>query len=1159
MIVTGNIRTILANLQNVTLSPNFLSGTVQFTLVNIGANNIPTAGPNNFPIPLITLAPVNLDGSFVTSLPGNDVITPVNTLYQVGIFVPGVADTLLFYQLSGSSLNLNFATPLSTSQVQALAPIAPPSGFSQVAANLFFAGASVGSGLTTPAFRPITSVDLPSPLGVNTIQITEQAVGPIPALGTVNLYTKLIDKGLYYKKDDGTEIGPLSGSTSILSLNNLFTGTNSFGNNTAFTGPNPYFDVNSYGGYVANFFSIQTATCSINASSTSLSCNSNPDFQNGQGIVVNFAGALPTLPAVPPVGNVIPVGVINGSNTYAYQIVHEDYKGGLTAAGSSGSTSVGAAALGLNTVSLTSGVRASGVDTFTCAANCNVGVGSQVQISGFNGNPANNFNGTVVVNSTPSPTTFTVLAQGLTNQTATGTGTLSVNACNQVYPGGAALAQESKILRSWIYRQNGGAGSFSLVGVAPGQDPFYADCGLGISSVPTYVPLTAPGAAQAGYLATTIVSGGGTNTMTLANAAGTTASSVFTQHDNCPPLKSAIAAAYATNGGEVSLPVSPGVRGLIYYPFNSVCDLTTVSNPQGASLKIRLAFVGLSQPWILSNGLFIEGIAQVKSSFNPTAIGEVFGGSAPGLAAFPVFLANHNTQGGITISNLKITSSTGNQVPVVLDADINGGGRVSFNFNDVSFIGNDAPGLLAKGGFNFWFNRGTCAVLGTTSGTFRQPPCLQFTAASSFIGALGQVAGDVIVDKTQFSGGVGVQLDNIPRATTNPQTNSSAIGNLVVRDIFHENNAGPTARVYIPDGSFGSGIFIENIQFADQVNGTHQPILEMTGTTNFNNAAYLTRTFGFGNPTLLSSSSGSTCVGQNALGCGPSPNRILVGGIDVVDGGSVGAINNGTLGYQMLLPGAPLSCVVGAGGSVPTGNVLYAIAAVDRSGFTYNPYAGVTQIGPTCSVTTTGGNQSVTISRPTLPVGAVGWLVYRSTNGGAGYANILFGGCAPGTAIAASTASVVDSNASNCGASAPASNTAYIASINNGGLAAGQLTLSGEVLTASPREPLSSFLPGALTSTWTGLSWTLDKAITVTRVQVQVKTAPVTCSPNAAVRLSDGTTNQDVTVSAAANDSGAVTKNYAAGATLTVAVQTAAAGCGTSPADANVVVQYRMQ
>ena len=114
-------------------------------------------------------------------------------------------------------------------------------------------------------------------------------------------------------------------------------------------------------------------------------------------------------------------------------------------------------------------------------------------------------------------------------------------------------------------------------------------------------------------------------------------------------------------------------------------------------------------------------------------------------------------------------------------------------------------------------------------------------------------------------------------------------------------------------------------------------------------------------------------------------------------------------------------------------------------------------------------------------------------------------------------------------------------------------------MTAAPRSVYSAFLPGALTATWTGATLTLDKAITVTRVQVRTKTAPAGCATNAVVRVSDGTTSQDVTIAAASNDSGGIIQNYGAAAALTVAVQTAASGCTTSPADANVMVQYRMQ
>jgi hypothetical protein len=116
-----------------------------------------------------------------------------------------------------------------------------------------------------------------------------------------------------------------------------------------------------------------------------------------------------------------------------------------------------------------------------------------------------------------------------------------------------------------------------------------------------------------------------------------------------------------------------------------------------------------------------------------------------------------------------------------------------------------------------------------------------------------------------------------------------------------------------------------------------------------------------------------------------------------------------------------------------------------------------------------------------------------------------------------------------------------------------------ELFAASPRSEQNVFLPGDLTSTWTGATWTTDKAITITRMQVQAKTAPVGCTTNAIVQLSDGKAPVSVTILAAANDTGAISQNYAAGASLQIMVQTAAVRCTTSPADANVTVQYRMQ
>ena len=154
---------------------------------------------------------------------------------------------------------------------------------------------------------------------------------------------------------------------------------------------------------------------------------------------------------------------------------------------------------------------------------------------------------------------------------------------------------------------------------------------------------------------------------------------------------------------------------------------------------------------------------------------------------------------------------------------------------------------------------------------------------------------------------------------------------------------------------------------------------------------------------------------------------------------------------------------------------------------------------------------------------------------------------------------MADNLAYECSSNTPHSNQAGSSLVSSNGLSTYKLHLGSEALTASPRGEQNIFLPSALTSTWTGSTWTPDKGVTVTRVQVQAKTAPAGCTTNAVVRLTDGTNPVNVTISGAANDSGIIAQNYAAGTPLTLSVQTAAAGCTTAPADANVTIQYRMQ
>jgi len=109
---------------------------------------------------------------------------------------------------------------------------------------------------------------------------------------------------------------------------------------------------------------------------------------------------------------------------------------------------------------------------------------------------------------------------------------------------------------------------------------------------------------------------------------------------------------------------------------------------------------------------------------------------------------------------------------------------------------------------------------------------------------------------------------------------------------------------------------------------------------------------------------------------------------------------------------------------------------------------------------------------------------------------------------------------------------------------------------------LSAFLPGSLTQAYTAASFVADSPITVTRISANLKTPPdFSCQPTV-LRVSDGTSGQDVRIlgGQAGKDTGAMSLKFDAGADLKVELQTPASCTSTNPpADANVIVQYRGQ
>jgi len=93
---------------------------------------------------------------------------------------------------------------------------------------------------------------------------------------------------------------------------------------------------------------------------------------------------------------------------------------------------------------------------------------------------------------------------------------------------------------------------------------------------------------------------------------------------------------------------------------------------------------------------------------------------------------------------------------------------------------------------------------------------------------------------------------------------------------------------------------------------------------------------------------------------------------------------------------------------------------------------------------------------------------------------------------------------------------------------------------------------------YTASTFTPNTPITLTRIQVQLGSAPAGCSRYAVLRVSDGTVpgTKTLPIVAAANDSGVLAVNYAAGIPVTVGVSVIAA-CSSPPSNSNVVVQYK--
>jgi hypothetical protein len=368
-------------------------------------------------------------------------------------------------------------------------------------------------------------------------------------------------------------VGPSSISTDS-TLNNLnVSGTKSNG------GPNPYIETATYHMRAVTSVFQTTAICTGGSPRVRLAAASG--FQNGDGIVLYGCGARNTLstPGAPTVTPALMSGPDNmldavnapsgGSTSYSYQIVARDRNGGLTAAGSAGTTSTGCT-LGAKTSTVSTLSRSNNVVTVVTSAANGAAVGGIVFITQ---STDSTFSGFFPVASVLSTTSFTYV-QGMDTRagasaSATGGSAIVYNVNHLTWTAVSGAWQY------YIYK------SGTFVGISRPGENYWNDFGAAAPAIPFFVPSSAPVSATNDYLATTIVSGGGTANVVLATAALQTVTGATAEFDDGANLQNAFNACSQSTVQLCTVHISAPTAGTKYI-FNSHVYLS----PTGAGLTV---------------------------------------------------------------------------------------------------------------------------------------------------------------------------------------------------------------------------------------------------------------------------------------------------------------------------------------------------------------------------------------------------------------------------------------------------------------------------------------------------------------------------------------------------------------------------------------------
>ena len=890
-------------------------------------------------------------------------------------------------------------------------------------------------------------------LASGTLNLSNQSTPPGAASsGTVNLYTKTADKRLYYKDDTGAEVGPL-GPGAQTNVVNTFTANQNLDNGLHIKGPDPYSDLARYGGYFNTSPPATTASCT--SASTSVTLAAALDFQDaskfpgtsiGNGIVLYQCGAATGL-TTPPAPTVAPFGVTNGTTTYNYRFVAEDLQGGLTAASAAGSTTTGAASLGTTSVTLTNATwnnTLNGEQVYTCSGNCNISVNAPINIAGFTGSAR--FNGNYTVIATPTSSTFTVFSPSATTPSVTSDssgGTMKVLACNILSMGSGVVpntvegSSSDTVMRWWVYRNN------TLAFVVQARDPYYEDCGVNMDNtrIAGYVPSSPSGSPVNKYLATTIVSGGGTTSIVVANAAGNTISGQTALHDNSQNLLAATAASHFSTPVYIPVIANP--------PFNAA---TVFTSANASNVRILTAGLTINQPWVVRAGGFVlEGQRNNSTSFAFGQVAVLTGGGS----AYPVVLqlpynngsasaANQQTTTAVNYVNMEFNAPALQQIAFVNDQAF----MFGLLFDNVAFVSTtnaanvNIPTAILKGPTHSVIgapgNENSCA----TNQVVLAPACIRFTTQSVAVTtSIVTILAQSEINGWNMQGGTSFQFDALPWINSGGSISGvTGVFNVRMIKFLGEQRFGPFIRVALPAGiSLVLKQVDDDAPSAQPGNGfidTAAMGLALLTLTVEDIASSVNSQVLVAGPALVTARGAGLALGTTMSGAAATP---LGGVLSYGSGGSVSASGSGTgiqaagissIGYAMPQPNAP-AVNVGAHNScasncVAAGTYFYVIVANDLAGHNSIP-------SPPTSATT-DGTQTITVSW--VPVGG---QVITSRGRGPAVNNILLVD-ALGTGVGGT--SYTDLGSYFYVASLPQTSPANSSSFSSAGLATTQITLT---------------------------------------------------------------------------------------------------------------------